>query len=759
MKRMFTIRNLREEILELLRMHPRPLQVVEMSKKLGIRANTDDYEHLRELLGVMADEGVITRHTRRRFSLPQTGGEGLKGVLSTYHDSATVRTDDPEFRVVHIRRQHMLTALDGDTVLVKPHAIPKDRKVRGEVVAVVERSKQPIAGHIEFNGTFYFLIPDESKYHVDFLVAEKNLNGARPGDKVVATFSRWEHANASPEAEIREVVGRSGKATVEFAAIRKEFRLPASFPAECEAEAALVEHPPMRAPRGRTDLSKAVIITIDPEDARDFDDALSLEELENGNLELGVHIADVSHYVREGTALDAEARKRGNSTYLVDGVVPMLPESLSNDVCSLVPHQPRFAFSVFMEFTRRGVRKSYRIEESLIISKRRFTYEEAQEIIDTKSGDHAELVLGLHGLARTLFAARMKGGGIDFETQEVKFLLDENKMPVRAVVKTRTEATSLVEECMLAANRTVAEHLHTLKGNWKSKELPPYVYRIHDQPDKEKLAAAVSVIRALGFAVPSGRLTHAHLNDVLRQAADRPEKPVVNTLLLRSMAKAVYAEHNVGHYGLGFTDYAHFTSPIRRYPDLFVHRVLKEYAQGRPDKVRWVRLLEQARTIGDQCSLTERASVEAERASTKCAQAILAREHVGSDHVGYVTGVTQFGVFVTLHDLMIEGLLHIRDIDDDYYVFDEQRMCIIGRRTKRAFRYGTVLRVRIVRANIDKRTIDFVLSLDQTHLGVEQQEPEAPLEASKPTGAKPKRSKAPAKGKKRPSPKRRSRET
>lgn len=714
MKKLQSIRDLRSEILEILGEVTSPIQLLDLSKRLRIHADSDEHDYFRELLTVMSEEGAVMRHSRRRYSLPKRTTEGLRGILSTYHDNATVKTDDAELHTIHIKRQHMLTALDGDVVLVRPHAIPKDRKIRGEIVAVVKRSTHSISGTIEYDGSFYYLIPDEAKYHVDFLVSDKNLKGAKPGDKALAAFLRWEHANASPEATVTEVLGRSGKAVVEFAAIYKEFRLPATFPTKVELEADTCEHPTDKAPQGRTDLRKEVIITIDPEDARDFDDALSLRQLKNGNMELGVHIADVSHYVKEGSALDIEALKRGNSTYLVDGVVPMLPERLSNDICSLVPNKPRYAFSVFMEFTPGGIRKNYRIEETLIQSTRRYSYDEAQIVIETGNGDNTELILALHSLARVLFASRMKNGGIDFETQEVKFVLDENKMPVKAIIKTRTDATSLVEECMLAANRTVAEHLHALKAEWKTKKLPPYVYRIHDQPDKDKMEAAVSIIRSLGFDVPSGKLRPMQINAVLAQAANRIEKPVVNTLLLRSMAKAIYADHNVGHFSLGFADYAHFTSPIRRYPDLYVHRALKEYAKGLPQRARWAELQELAGTVSDQCSLTERASVEAERASTKLAQTILAREHVGKDFAGFVSGVTQFGVFITLEELMIEGLLHIRDINDDYYFFDEKKMRLIGRKNKRNFQYGSRVRVRIAKANVDKRMIDLVLSVDQT---------------------------------------------
>jgi ribonuclease R len=718
MKRLTVLRDLRAEIIEILSATTTPLPLLELSKRLRVRSGSEDYEHMRDLLSIMTEEGTIIAHSRRRFSMTTMQSDGIRGVLSIYHENATVRTKDAELPIIHVRRQHMHTALDGDTVLVKPHAIPKDRRVRGEVVAVVERAEHVIAGTLDYDGAFYYLLPDEPKYHVDFLVSEKNVNGAKPGDKILASFVKWEHANAAPEATVTEIVGRSGKAVVEFAAVRKEFRLPEYFPDVVEQEASIAEEPTDIAPEGRRDCTKDLIITIDPVNARDFDDALSLVRQDDGSVELGVHIADVSHYVREGTALDAEAQKRGNSTYLVDGVVPMLPEHLSNNVCSLVPNRPRFAFSVFMVFSPNGTRTSYRIEETLIESKRRFTYEEAQTIIDTGEGDHVDLIHALHQLSRKLYTNRMKTGGIDFETQETSFILDDAMMPVSAVVKTRTHATSLVEECMLAANRCVAEHLHALKKAWRTKELPPYIYRVHDKPDREKLSTALGVVRALGVSVPSGTITPAHINAILQQAADRVEKPVINTLLLRSMSKAIYGDFNIGHYGLGFTDYAHFTSPIRRYPDLFVHRALKEYAIGKPSNDRWKLLQRVAGAVGDQCSATERTSVEAERASNKCAQTILAREHIGIDYVGYITGVAQFGVFVTVENLSIEGLLHIRDLSDDYYIFDERRMRLVGRSTRRVFRFGARVRVRIVRADIKKRMIDLELSQDQTGVDV-----------------------------------------
>ncbi|MBI2793841.1 MAG: ribonuclease R [Ignavibacteria bacterium] len=711
MPRIHHIRNLREEVLEIFRASPLSLLILDISKRLGIRSDSDEYEHLRQILDKLTNEGLLVKLPRRRFALAENQFSGHVGILKMYHDSATVRSADASATIIHIRREHLHTAFDGDTVLVQPHAVRAGHKLRGEVVKVVERTTHIVTGTLHFDGSFFFLIPDDPKYYVDFLVNSKNLKGAKHSDKVIGRLLRWEQANASPEAVIEEVLGRSGRPVVEFAAIYKEFRLPKAFPQEVVDESTMCQVPGAMEP-GRVSLVDDVVVTIDPDDAKDFDDALSLKLLSNGNWELGVHIADVSHYVTEGSALDKEALKRANSTYLVDGVVPMLPERLSNNICSLVPNEIRLTFSVFMEFTKRGGRKSYRIEETVIRSKRRFTYDEVQTIIDTNKGDHAELILNLHTLARALQAERMRHGGISFETQEIKFILDENKMPVQALVKAATLATSLVEECMLAANRAVAEHFEALKKLWRVKEPPPIVYRIHEDPDQSKLTDALSVIRAIGIDAPSGKLNPAQINNILKQASNLPQKPMVHQMLLRSMAKAAYAEHNVGHYGLGFHAYTHFTSPIRRYPDLFVHRALKEYAKGQPRESRWKDMLSRASEVADHSSLMERQAIDAERASSKLAQVILAREHMGETFEGTVTGVTAFGVFLLLDSVMCEGLLHIRDLADDYYIFDERTYRLIGKRKKRIIQFGTRIKAQIVKANVERRMIDLALNVE-----------------------------------------------
>ncbi|NQW30191.1 MAG: ribonuclease R [Ignavibacteria bacterium] len=707
----------RDEIIALLTGATEPLQLIEISKQLRVRADGEDDEMLRHMLQKLVDENLVEKMSRRRFRIRPQDSHGFEGVITFYHNRATVQTTDEAFPIIHIDRQNLYTALDGDIVRVKPHAVRTGQKIKGEVVDIVERSSQLISGTIELEGNFYYLVPDEAKYYIDFIVAEKNLKGAKHSDKVIAKFLQWKHPNSSPEVEVSEIVGKSGNAAVEFEAIVKEFDLPIGFTDAVEREAAAFSEPSARAPRGRVDLTAETIITIDPDDARDFDDALSINDLANGNLELGVHIADVSAYVTEGSAIDNEAMARGNSTYLADRVVPMLPEHLSNNICSLVPNKHRFAFSVFMEFDPQGVVRNYRIHESLIKSVRRFTYDEALQIIETGQGEFAVEVLRLHKLSQVLYRNRMKQGGIDFETQEIKFQLDEFKQPISASVKSRTESTSLVEECMLAANKTVAEHVNSLKKIWGTKKAPALVYRVHETPNVEKLTDAVSVIRALGFDVPSGKLGPREINAIIAQAHNRAEKPVINSLLLRSMAKAIYSEFNVGHFGLGFEEYAHFTSPIRRYPDLIVHRAIKEYALGKPDPKRWNDLYQQAEEVSSQCSITERKSVEAERASNKLAQTILASEHLAEEFNGRITGITGFGVFVLLEGLYCEGLLHIKDIKDDYYFFDERKFRLVGRKRGRTFQFGTMVKVKIVRADIKKRMVDLHLAdipLDET---------------------------------------------
>jgi len=444
--------------------------------------------------------------------------------------------------------------------------------------------------------------------------------------------------------------------------------------------------------------------TIDPEDAKDFDDALSCEVLHNNRIRLGVHIADVSHYVREGTALDAEALARGTSVYLVNEVVPMLPERLSNDLCSLRPREDRLAFSVFMEVNADGKVEKYSIEKSIIHSRRRFSYEEVQKIIDTGKGEHADILLPLHRLAHVLLKRRRKDGSIDFDTAEAKFAFDKHGFPSAIIKKVRLDAHRLVEECMLLANVTIARHIGA-----SGEEAKPFVYRVHDLPDPGRLRELASFVKQFGFSLDARNgVSPRALQKLLDDVKGSEVEALINDVALRSMAKAVYAEKNIGHYGLAFPNYTHFTSPIRRYPDLVVHRLLVEYQH--PVSVRRLNALrESLPEIAQQSSARERVAMEAERESVKVMQIEYMKRHLGDEFDGVIGGVTNFGLFVEITDLLVEGLVRMRDLTDDYYLFDEKHYALRGRSRGRIYRLGDKVRVRVVALDPEDRTLDMVL--------------------------------------------------
>ncbi|MBK7986223.1 MAG: ribonuclease R [Ignavibacteria bacterium] len=710
---------LRKQIVEILKKaSPNHLRLNELAKQLSIAATSKEYSDLKSAIDYLVQNKEIHKSTRRRYSWKPVGfSNEFKGIIRIVQNRGVIETGDADFPIVYCKPAHCDTALDGDTVTVKLLALKKDKRPYGVVTSVVSRNELLIGGKVEHDGDFFFVIPDDDdKYLVDFLVHHRNLNGAKHGDKVIARFLRWDNPHKSPEVVIVEVLGNSGDIAVELDAVLREFSLNASFPPDVENEAKdVAKIPPTRALKDRLDLRKTLVITIDPDDAKDHDDALSLIPLDNGNQLLGVHIADVSYYVREGSALDKEALRRGNSTYLVDRVVPMLPESLSTNICSLVPQEVRLTYSVMMEMTPLGAVASYQIVESMIKSERRCTYNEVQAMIDapdtTLKGKNAavqDLALRLNSLAQILRKKRFRQGGIDFETKEIKFILDEHKIPVRAVLKSRTDATSLVEECMLLANKVIAAHIHTVQKEKKIKGNLPFVYRVHDKPDMEKLRDVFRFVGTLGIKTKTQNLNSKEIQAIIKAVENLPERDVINQFLLRSMAKAIYSDSNIGHYGLGFKDYAHFTSPIRRYPDIMVHRLLKYYAAN--NEYHHAALSELRRWVevgAEHCSLTERVSVEAERASIKVAQVELAQRHFGEILTGTVSGIVNFGLFVLVDGLGIEGLIPLRDMAGDYYIFDEKNFRLIGKRTHKVFRIGEKVNIRIARINQDKRTIDF----------------------------------------------------
>jgi len=686
------------------------LQMKDISKNLKIKSDSEEYTLLKELLNDLIQKGVIEKSTRRRYSKVATFVDNtISGILKIEHNKGIIETGIDDIPIISIKPNHLNTGLDGDLVKVQLLAQRKGRRTHGEVVEIIERGNHPIVGTLDFNGYFYFIIPDEERFYVDFLIPENKISKSRIGDKVSAKLLQWNDPLQNPTAEIIEVIGKAGIPNVEYDSIIKEFDLPTEFSSEVIKETKRHKPPTSKIPVGRLDLRKEMIITIDPVDAKDFDDALSLEFLENGNKKLGVHIADVSHYVQENTELDIEARFRGNSVYLVDRVLPMLPEELSNEICSLQPNKIRFAFSIFIEIDPNGNVVNYELFESAIKSKRRYTYEEALDIIETGEGDNSELLINLYKLSAQLRELRFNKGGINFETVEYRFTLDDNKFPVDVYQKSTTKSTSLVEECMLLANQCVAEFVSKKSKEYKQRAILPFLYRVHESPDTKKMKEVLNFISGFKYKEFKKINSSRDINKILAYFEDKPEKTIVNQVLIRSMAKAIHTHNNIGHYGLGFNFYSHFTSPIRRYPDLVVHRLLKEYMKGIPDANRLTFLRQFMKDVGVHTSNTERSAMEAERASVKFTHTVMAKQYVGEEFEGIVTGVTSFGLFVQLERIFSEGLLHIRDMDDDYYIFDEPNYCLIGRSTKQKFSIGQKLRVKITKVNLDKRTIDLIL--------------------------------------------------
>lgn len=625
-----------------------------------------------------------------------------------------------EAEEIFIAPRYRGMAVHGDTVEVALFAqstkqAEKGRLREGEVVKVLQRGRVDIVGTLERSRNFYIVIPDDRKIARDIFVNREDLNAAKPGDKVVVQIESWGVGHLNPEGRVVEVLGRAGDVSAELLSVIREFRLPMHFPIEVRKDAEeLSSAIPDSEIRKRLDLRRDLCVTIDPEDAKDFDDAISWKELPDGSFGIGVHIADVSYYVQEGSVIDREALKRGTSVYFPAMVVPMIPERLSNILCSLRPNEDRLTYSVLMRVSPKGVVSEYEIRESVIRSKRRFTYEEVEGLLDRKPNDPPDgvdqemlrAVQGMHSLSAVLTKKRMKEGSIDFETAEAKFKFDEEGHPTEIRKKVRLRSHRLVEEFMLLANQTVAQHVGLVK---KEDHRRPFLYRIHDSPDPERIRELAAFVEQFGYKlnVDAG-VRSKDLQRLLDQVRGSEVENVINEVALRSMAKAVYSEQNIGHYGLGFHYYSHFTSPIRRYPDLVIHRLLKEYAQS--PSLQWRQEVDRRLpAIAKQSSAMERNAMEAERAALKVMQVEYMKRHVGDEFHGVISGVMRFGIFVEITDLLVEGLVHVRDLDDDFYQYDEKKYALIGENTGKRYRLGDPVNVRVLRVNPEEREIDFVI--------------------------------------------------
>ncbi len=605
---------------------------------------------------------------------------------------------------IYISPTHTGKALHEDTVKVFLFPRRPGRKPEGQIVEVLKRAKTHFVGKLQLSDKYAFVIPDNPSIAVDFFIPREYLNKAKNGEKVVVEFIEWPEYARNPFGRIVKVLGRPGEHQVEMQSILVEWDFPIGFSREAEKEASIIpESIPIEEIEKRRDFRKVFTITIDPADAKDFDDAISFQRLDDGLYEVGIHIADVAYYVKPGTAIDQEAEQRGTSIYLVDRVIPMLPEKLSNFVCSLRPNEDKLCFSTVFVMDEKAQIKSQWFGKTVIRSDYRFNYDEVQQIIE--GGQHAvrDEIITLYKLSAILREERMKKGTINFETKEVKFNLDDNGKPLGVYIKEQKEANWLIEDFMLLANRRVAEWV----GHTKSKTKPKtFVYRVHDEPPAEKINQFAQFVSKLGYSIKLGSrsLFARSLNRLFTQVAGKGEENLIETIAVRTMAKAYYSTDNIGHYGLAFDYYTHFTSPIRRYPDMMVHRLLWQYLNGGESVDK--ELYEQ-RCV--HASDRERKALEAERSSIKLKQAEFMKDKIGQIFDALISGVSKYGIFAEIVDNYCEGMIRLRDLTDDFYYLDEDNYQVIGQRYGETYRLGDSIKVMVKNVDIQKKQIDFKL--------------------------------------------------
>ena len=664
------------------------------------------------LLAELAFDGDIVEIAPGKFKAPQRNNVATGTFVRRSNGKNSVITDD-DSEAIFVAERNSMHALNGDRVRVDIAACRKGQEAEAQVIEIIEKKEQTFIGTLQVDSNLAFLKTDSKFLACDIFIPYNKLQGGETGDKAIVRITSWPDDAKNPRGEVVDILGKTGENNAEIHAILAEYGLPYKYPANVEKAADKIDAgitPEVIA--AREDFRETVTFTIDPKDAKDFDDALSLRVLPNGNYEVGVHIADVTHYVTPGSVIDKEAMNRATSVYLVDRVVPMLPEHLCNGICSLRPDEEKLSFSCVFELNNNAEVINSRICRTVIRSNRRFTYEEAQEIIETGHGDFADEILTLDSLAKKLRARRFENGSVDFDREEVRFDIDETGHPTGVYFKVSKDANKLIEEFMLLANRTVAATIGTSGRNRKGKA---FVYRVHDQPDPAKLTDLATIARTFGYKLKTngspGEINRS-INKMHEDIKVKGEENYLSVLAIRSMAKAEYTTEHIGHYGLGFDYYTHFTSPIRRYPDMMVHRLLERYlAGGRSVNIE---------KLEDQCkhsSSMEQLASNAERSSIKYKQVEYMADHLGEEYTGMISGVTEWGLYVELDDNKCEGLVPMRDLADDFYDFDEKNYCLRGRRRGNIYRLGDQVKVRVANTNLEKKQLDFVIVDDMGRAG------------------------------------------
>ena len=676
-------------------------------KQVASKLNLHDDETRSLILEVLKEEsrkGILQEPEKGKFILKQLKTFVTGKVDMTSDGSAYIDSEDEFEEDIYVAPRKLRNALHGDVVKVYVYAKNKGRKKDGEVVEILQRAKMDFTGIIKLSDRFAFFVPDDRKMLHDIFIPLDRLNGAKDGYKAIAKIVDWPEDAKNPIGEITHVLGKQGENNAEMNAILADYGFPLAFPDEVEKQAESInEEITKEEIARRRDFRKILTFTIDPADAKDFDDAISFQILKNGNIEVGVHIADVSHYVKPNSALDKEAFERGTSVYLVDRVIPMLPERLSNGLCSLRPNEDKLCFSAVFELDNEANVIEQWFGRTIIHSDTRFSYEDAQEVLENKSGKHSKELLKLNELAYKLRERKFKHGAISFESVEIKFRLDNQGKPLGVYVKERKDAHKLIEDFMLLANKKVAEFV-AKKG--KGKQKYTFVYRSHDSPKEDALLNFSQFASKFGYKIDmsSGRETARSLNFLMADVEGKKEQNVLTQLAIRSMAKAVYTTKKHSHYGLAFDYYTHFTSPIRRYPDVMVHRLLELYlADGKSVNE------DEYEKMSIHSSQMEKKAADAERASVKYKQAEYLQNNIGEEFNGIISGLTEWGMYVEIIANKCEGMIRLRDLNDDFYVLDEKNYCIIGQRRKKKYQLGDEVIIMVKKVDLGKRQIDFTL--------------------------------------------------